>query len=191
MELLKVARAVWPFSDEPLDMGVEDGIVWAVCRAPHAGVNGYAMIPAEGHPWSAELPCDSVQRGDEAMEWLRVHHDELMRTGGDVEATFKVMQDLFPERVEARVSMDDYLDVHGGVTYHHLPWVGFDTGHAWDYWPPECRRNDYVSVEDPDHEWTRRWTVDMVIEEAKKLARQVAELGRGHKVPPRIEEGEQ
>lgn len=34
-----------------LDGGVEDGITWAIVRAPlYGAINGYARIP-EGHPW--------------------------------------------------------------------------------------------------------------------------------------------
>jgi hypothetical protein len=51
-ELLRVARSVWPFKSEPLQMGVEDGLVWATVRGPVGGESGYVLIPAEGHPWS-------------------------------------------------------------------------------------------------------------------------------------------
>lgn len=34
-----------------IQSGVEDGITWAVCRAPlYGAANGYAQIP-EDHPW--------------------------------------------------------------------------------------------------------------------------------------------
>ena len=80
---------------EPLHMGVADGVVWATVVAPMVGINGYAMVPAEGHPWSNGWPFDD--------EW----------------------------------ELDDVLDVHGGVTWTSHPWIGFDTAHAWDWWPPE------------------------------------------------------
>jgi len=39
--------------------GVEDGIEWAVCRAPlYGAVNGYVRIP-DGHPWSG-LDYDAI-----------------------------------------------------------------------------------------------------------------------------------
>jgi hypothetical protein len=55
--LLTAARSAWPFDDhEPQQMGIEDGIVWAICPGRMGGFNGYALIPAEGHPWSAGVP---------------------------------------------------------------------------------------------------------------------------------------
>jgi hypothetical protein len=62
--LLTAARSVWPFDHtEPEQMGIEDGIVWAICRSPLAGLNGYALIPAEGHPWSAGVPTYDTEYG--------------------------------------------------------------------------------------------------------------------------------
>jgi len=108
--------------------GVEDGIEWAVCRAPiyeiYDAVNGYVRVP-DGHPWSG------------------VHPDEI-----DV-------------------------SVHGGPRFTRDGWIGFDTLHAGDYWPgmPDWRR--YRAIE---------WTQEMVEEEAKSLARQVAAATTSPKV---------
>jgi hypothetical protein len=144
-ELLQAALKVWPHSIQPLDMGVEDGIFWATCYAPTVGVNGYVLIPAEGHPWSKGFPTDG----------------------------------------EGDTNLDDFLDVHGGVTYYDHAngtkgiWVGFDTCHAFDVWDAEYDRIGLSTrYRGKPHKWDRHWTPELVAEEAKNLARQVAEIAR-------------
>lgn len=114
----------------PLATGIEDGIFWATCRSPAAGVNGYVLVPAEGHAWSNGF--------------------------GDVE-------------------LDAVLDVHGGVTYAHHPWIGFDTAHAGDVWSSEY---DPLGVTGINRKYrlpySREWTPELVAQEAQRLARQIA-----------------
>lgn len=49
------------------------------------------------------------------------------------------------------------VEVHGGISWHHsiTHWIGFDTGHGFDYWPPEeierAREAGLVTEQD----WTR------------------------------------
>lgn len=147
-ELLAVAQRAWPEGWAPaLEMGVEDGIVWAITRAPLVGINGYVLIPAEGHPWSAGIPHTTVFSGEDYS------YEEY--------------------------ATDD-LSVHGGITYGGYGgsgWIGFDTAHSGDWWPPEfddhgmCERYDAIGIP-----WAKRWTTQMVIDEAKSLARQVAAI---------------
>lgn len=148
--LLEDARSAWPFPSEPLEMGVEHGVVWAIVKAPLYGVNGYALIPAEGHPWSAGVP----------VEKKKYHPDD------DYE---------FEEWATEAV-----LDVHGGITYGasaEKGWVGFDTAHSGDVWTGEF---DYEGPGEAWSSWMggtgwdRYWTVDLVASEAKSLARQIA-----------------
>lgn len=86
---------------------------------------------------------------------------------------------------------DDYpVEVHGGLTYGPNPriypegtggWIGFDCQHAFDYWG-EAEEAWYAemgltSMNRPrpgDYFPTITWTKEMVIEEAKRLAMQVA-----------------
>ena len=65
--------------------------------------------------------------------------------------------------------------MHGGVTYASHPWVGFDTAHAGDMWPPEW---DELSLSDRllVHDYAKRWTPQLVAVEAQGLARQVARV---------------
>lgn len=58
--------------------------------------------------------------------------------------------------------------VHGGITGGQPGgWIGFDTGHAWDYWPEliaPIRRAVEVSPQ------RLEWTVSMVAAECRQLA---------------------
>lgn len=75
-----------------------------------------------------------------------------------------------PWRMLADIQFTDQpdVDVNGGITYgvDKDGWIGFDTLHAGDYWP---------GMRDTPGYYDTRWTPDMVAEEARKLARQVAE----------------
>lgn len=92
-------------------------------------------------------------------------------------------------------TVDDYQDerlgeveIHGGLTYCHNGWIGFDTLHAWDVWDPahleshgvkplssrnylRDRWSDHQAAVDP---WNKLWTLDQVVAEAQSLARQIA-----------------
>jgi hypothetical protein len=65
---------------------------------------------------------------------------------------------------------DEGPSVHGGVTYGPTSdgWIGFDTLHAGDNWPDSPRYSAPTS-------WDREWTAEMVADEARSLARQIAE----------------
>lgn len=65
------------------------------------------------------------------------------------------------------------VDVHGGLTYKNGPWIGFDTVHAGDGWRIVGGRGRVVC----EHEG-HRWAKAEVVEEAKRLARQVADVLR-------------
>jgi hypothetical protein len=127
--LIKAALKIWPFDNKPLHIDVEAGIVWAITPSPARGINAYALIPAEGHPWSKKFP----------------NH-------------------IYPEQL---------IEIHGGISYAGHPWIGFDTGHACDCWPDEYNprgiRQDYSGL-------THHWTVNEVIDEAKQLARRIADI---------------
>ena len=155
-------------------MGVEDGILWA-CQRGTVGICGYALIPAEGHPWSPQLPSglDSMQEAEESRRAL-LEFDALRRQGLDFAEACKQVHGDDPLDQDY---MDRYLDVHGGITYYVHPWVGFDTGHGCDVWPPEWDEHGICSIARSYGE-SIHWTPEMVYEEAKALARQVAEIGR-------------
>lgn len=142
-QLIAVARKAWPFDSEPMDMGVESGIAWAICRGG-VGVNGYVLIPAEGHPWSAGIPYR------EEDGWNEVCPSEYL------------------------------LEVHGGITYgggscdgSDPRWLGFDTAHSGDMWDAEFDPHGVCRAGSP---WDKQWTVELVIEEVRSLARQLASI---------------
>lgn len=58
------------------------------------------------------------------------------------------------------------VQVNGGLTFANADWIGFDTLHAGDWWPGQ----DLHFHDD----WCTHWTEEMVAEEARSLARQVA-----------------
>ena len=61
------------------------------------------------------------------------------------------------------------VDVHGGLTYGGGPsgWVGFDCLHSGDVWPegPSWDRGK---------PWSKNWTAELVAEETRRLARNIA-----------------
>lgn len=73
--------------------------------------------------------------------------------------------------------------VHGGLTFAGEGWIGFDTAHYQDYWPTEelervgGQRTAYEFL-GADRSHVRDWTLEQIVDEAKALARQVAEATR-------------
>jgi hypothetical protein len=182
-QLIAIAKSVWPFEGHPpLDIGVEEGVVWAVVKGGFCGVNGYAMIPPEGHPWSVQFPdgASSDRDADHAMKSLRELHT-MMKAGVSPE---KAMAEL-GGRTDGHIhgDMDRFLDVHGGVTYYQFPWIGFDTAHGFDIWEGEYenKADRYLSEKYGipglhDSKYGIHWTLEKVKDEAKKLARQIAQI---------------
>lgn len=64
---------------------------------------------------------------------------------------------------------DIEADAPGGLTYSTGGWIGFDTLHAWDAWPGSPFNTD------PSDAYLTHWTPQMVADEARELARKVAE----------------
>lgn len=159
--LLTAARNAWPFKSEPLQIGIENDIPWAIADngSPHTpALCGYAQIPAEGHPW-----CTVTSR-----EQL----NERVTTPGGITwgpcEEFEFVAITHPART--------LTDVGG--------WIGFDTGHAWDRWSDaELAKVGIERKPLPNGQYlapfarmpgSRDWTVDAIISEARDLARQIA-----------------
>lgn len=65
-------------------------------------------------------------------------------------------------------------DVHGGITYGPSSgWIGFDTAHSGDIWPG----SELPDLSTGSSEWDRTWTAELVADQARGLARQIAEVG--------------
>lgn len=177
--LIKLALTVWPFPEDapPLEIGVVDGIVWATAKGI-VGVCGYALIPAEGHPWSKQWPIGRDQ-SDDRKSWKKTSARiyELTESGVDMGQAMAIIAEEGFGQDHDHGYMDDFLDVHGGVSWYEHPWVGFDTGHSGDLWPPEWDERDLCAIErEYPSDWQRVWTPELVAEEARNLARQVAEV---------------
>jgi hypothetical protein len=74
----------------------------------------------------------------------------------------------------------DYVDVHGGLTYglDESGWVGFDTAHAFDLPVTPFGRalpNNAIAGLQGDRD-TREWNPEDVMEETARLAEQIAEI---------------
>lgn len=179
-----LSEGIWPFGDPPIEMGVQDGVVWAIKKGV-SGLCGYAMIPAEGHPWSVELPGGASSDADaqHSMEWLK-RHGELRKQGLSWDEVFRKLCEELPNDKYEHGDMDNYLSVHGGVTYYQFPWVGFDCAHAGDIWAPPWRNEGMYEMEQKwglprrPRPYDRHWTIEKIIEETKNLARQVATVSQ-------------
>lgn len=80
---------------------------------------------------------------------------------------------------ESYLDPDYQYEVHGGLTYSDEEgWLGFDTSHYGDYWPPrELEKFGGTPPEDPISNFAEvnyLWTLDSVELEVIKLARQVS-----------------
>lgn len=66
----------------------------------------------------------------------------------------------------------------GGLTFSNNGVVGFDTGHAFDVWTNEelQKYGGKTAFTHTESEHNIYWTLDMVIEETKQLANQLASI---------------
>lgn len=73
------------------------------------------------------------------------------------------------------------LEAPGGLTFGNADWIGFDTLHGNDHWPEAA----ILEMENlgatwmsryslPKREFSREWSLELIIEETKRLARLVA-----------------
>lgn len=188
--LIQAAKAQWVARWEDRELvaiGVEQGIPWLIGPGGHYGLCGYALVPAEGHPWSPRWPngIDAVKDQEHTSAYLRLMH-ELHEKGWDLgAATEEAERQLGPHN---REYMDDFISCHGGVTYYRHPWIGFDTMHSGDIWDgTPWEEKPYISARTGETftratesalglPWAKQWSLELICEEAKDLAKQVAEV---------------
>lgn len=168
--------------------GEVDGIAWAICPGGVIGmdtINGYARIPWEGHPWTG---CSDYGELEVAV------HGGL--TFGPMPSYDLVEMARAVRELAAERGRDLPFPLEDGVGLPPTPavsfadvggWIGFDTGHAWDAWSTEElarwgieREEIGINVPVWVDQHTIWWTGEMVIEEAKSLAAQIARAGRKH-----------
>ena len=103
-----------------------------------------------------------AQGTEDGIEWRVIEAPLYGAANGYV-----ILPEGHPWREKELQFGDVDIDVHGGITYGPKDdgWIGFDTLHAWDKWPGSP---DFGIDEHDIH-----WTVEMVVEETKRLAAQV------------------
>lgn len=171
---------VWPFRTLPLTMGkivhreLEAEVAWAVTWGGTMGVNGYARVPLEGHPWPARY---------ENYDQLPVDVHGGLTYGPE---SYRDYAELGLPPRPART----WVEIGG--------WIGFDTAHAWDVWTPEeitriesqfpetrtpeqismyrkiSAINSEFNLHQPGDPMNIMWTIEQVEQEAIDLALQIA-----------------
>lgn len=116
----------------------------------------------------SQIPATVEDAGQEhGIDWCVMRHTSFGFCNGYVR-----LPERHPWRDETILESLTAELCHGGITGGHGDdWIGFDTGHAFDYWPG----TPLSEYEDPEHPWTVHWTVAKVADEARRLARHVAE----------------
>lgn len=163
----------WNERNPPIQAWTHEGILCALAPGFHGlGLNGYVQLP-EGHPWRG-VPYDEIDV--DVHQGLTFGVDRV----GAREGAQRILDDAgVPVTLDP--AKDDLL-THG--------WIGFDTAHAWDYWPEEelvlagiemtaeTRTIREIMHAEPIPEYQTRWTLDKIINEVNHLARQVADAAR-------------
>ena len=181
----------WPFEEwsskertiRRIRNGMTDqGIRWAVMGQSGytAGINGYAQIPWEGHPWTGcedydelDVQCHGgLTYGPHPSFDFAQSVDALVDATADTDHPFTTDVDTSKLSGNPAVTFADC----GG-------WIGFDTQHAWDVWSDEelavvgLERLRIKGMEWPIPSITDRhsivWTLDAVVSEATLVAHQI------------------
>ena len=117
-----------------------------------------------------ELPENViVETGTEnGVEWATVQRRQ--RDGTPQYNGYVLLpEDSYFYQPQGHTRIFDPLEVHGGITYDRGRVIGFDTGHGGDVRPGEKSRDELAS-------WETYWGPTEVAEEARSLARQVADF---------------
>lgn len=179
----------WPFEEwsskertiKRIRNGMTDqGIRWAVMGQSGytAGINGYAQIPWEGHPWTGCEDYDEldVQCHGGLTYGPKPEFDmaKMVREVNDATAGTDHPMNLPEREIEIRPATA-FADCGG--------WIGFDTQHAWDVWTDEelarvgLERKRIKGLEWPIQSITDRhsvvWTLELIVAEAELLAHQI------------------
>lgn len=72
--------------------------------------------------------------------------------------------------------LDEYLSVHGGVTFAKHPWIGFDTAHAGDNWSAEYDPRGLSDIIGKSSFGGELWTEDKILLETLAMANQLAAI---------------
>jgi hypothetical protein len=117
--------------------------------------------------WTNRTPLESGI--EEGIEWAIYGHDSI----GSINGYARI-----PEGHEWR-KLDDWrwdcsagVEIHGGITFGitNDGWIGFDTSHAGDIWAG----SSFMRGLNDGDSFNTHWTQELVVEETKNLARQIA-----------------
>lgn len=123
-----------------------------------------------------------IETGEEVgLRWGIALAPRFGAVNGYVQLPFAhpLYEKFFDEEI-SYLDFDPGVEVHGGVTYFRDGIIGFDTMHYRDVWTDEALvevggKNDErfppIIVSDAIY-----WTKDLIIEETKRLARDLAEM---------------
>jgi hypothetical protein len=150
----------------------EEGLICLVLRMAHSGcLNGYVAVPRK-HPLYGMSYEDKVLVKDP---------DKIEFNGNYLSALTLALGD----GPKNRVPLDLLFNVHGGLTFSNnmelvkgdvfgekLWWFGFDTAHAGDMVP------EYDALVEGVYR-----DMDYVVEETKKLAKQLASFEKDMSLP--------
>ena len=115
---------------------------------------------------STEFPFKDreLTRGvEDGVEWVTARAPLWEAANG-----YALLPEGHPWRVLDLQFGEGSVEIHGGITYGPTKgWVGFDTLHSGDIWPGVPQYGE-------PNEWDRHWTDELVADEARNLARQIA-----------------
>ncbi|MFE5092096.1 hypothetical protein ACFRCI_17325 [Streptomyces sp. NPDC056638] len=124
---------------------------------------------------------DSIEQ-DAIKQWDAYGMPCLIRAGfTSLNGYVRLPQGKYDSKTVERI-----FETHWGITYgpDEEGWIGFDTAHANDYWPPDDLvshvGNEGMMVANTLREYAikygggRRWTLDKLKAETESLAQQVA-----------------
>lgn len=123
-----------------------------------------------------------IEIGEEAgLRWGIALAPRRAAVNGYVQLPFA--HPLFEKSFDQEILYMDFdsgLDVHGGVTYFKYGLIGFDTMHYRDVWTDEAlaevggaNNPMFPPIISSDAIY---WTKDLIIEETKRLAKDLAEM---------------
>lgn len=116
------------------------------------GMTPVAVGTFGGIQWAV---CESPFGGQNG--YIKLHPEHPWRTEKD---------HLFSSEDDGIAEASEHCN--GGVTFNRGDWIGFDTSHAWDYWP-DCPDHPGSVFHVASYDDMRWWSTKEVISETKNF----------------------